>query len=218
MERPPRNVRVRRVRLIEGGGQHAARCAARHGAARLAVCAAAWRRASQAGPVVLPRAGSWVWHVHVAVARAQRPPRVSLLACHTPRPSPFPSPRRWLAIIATGYAKFHGWFPDPNVALTYADWGGLTQMGFNQYISNERAIIMIAHTHALGVSFAAAFGPQVLGDSLTLLDGEEDEVRRWRRCVPCRCTRALVVGGGDPPSTGGWCVGVRQAEPHPRTA
>lgn len=81
----------------------------------------------------------------------------------------------WLAIIATGYAKFHGWFPDPNVALTYADWGGLTQMGFNQYISNERAIIMIAHTHALGVSFAAAFGPQVLGDSLTLLDGEEDE-------------------------------------------
>ena len=48
-------------------------------------------------------------------------------------------------------------------------------MGFNEYITNERAIIMIAHMHALGVSMAAAFGPQVLGDSLTLLDGEEDE-------------------------------------------
>merc|ERR1719331_606612 len=81
----------------------------------------------------------------------------------------------WLAIIATGYAKGHGWFPDPSVALTYEKWGALTQMGFGQYISNERAIIMIAHIHALGVSMAAAFGPQVLGDSLTLLDGEADE-------------------------------------------
>lgn len=78
----------------------------------------------------------------------------------------------WLAIIATGYAKAHGWFPTPDVALKYEDWGALAQMGFGQYISNERAIIMIAHIHALGVSMAAAFGPQVLGDSLTLLEGE----------------------------------------------
>merc|ERR1712205_19917 len=48
-------------------------------------------------------------------------------------------------------------------------------MGFGQYISDERAIIMMAHVHALGVSMAAAFGPQVLGDTLTLLDGEQDE-------------------------------------------
>jgi hypothetical protein len=81
----------------------------------------------------------------------------------------------WAAIIATAYAKQHGWFPNGEVPLKYADWGGLTQMGFNQYISNERAIIMIAHVHALGVSAAAAFGPQVLGDTLTLLDGEVDE-------------------------------------------
>merc|ERR1719198_2293849 len=81
----------------------------------------------------------------------------------------------WLAIIATGYAKAHGFFPAPEQSLTYAQWGGLAQLGFNQYISNERAIIMIAHVHALGVSAAAAFGPQVLGDTLTLLDGEEDE-------------------------------------------
>jgi len=81
----------------------------------------------------------------------------------------------WLAIIATGYAKSHGYFPDANTALTYAQWGGLTQMGFGESIPNERAIIMMAHVHALGVSAAAAFGPQVLGDTLTLLDDEEDE-------------------------------------------
>merc|ERR1719197_344871 len=81
----------------------------------------------------------------------------------------------WAAIIATAVCKKYGVFPDPAVALQYKDWGALTQMGFGQYISNERASIMIAHIHALGVSMAAAFGPQVLGDTLTLLDGEEDE-------------------------------------------
>jgi hypothetical protein len=81
----------------------------------------------------------------------------------------------WAAIIATAVCKKYGVFPDAAVALKYNDWGALTQMGFGEYISNERATIMIAHIHALGVSFAAAFGPQVLGDSLTLLDDEEDE-------------------------------------------
>lgn len=81
----------------------------------------------------------------------------------------------WFFILMTGYAKSHGLFPDASTALTYKEWGGLAQLGFNQYISNERAIIMVAHIHALGVSAAAAFGPQVLGDSLTLLDGEADE-------------------------------------------
>jgi len=83
----------------------------------------------------------------------------------------------WLVIIATSECQKWGLFPDgaATTALTYKDWGGLAQLGFGQYISNERAIIMIAHMHALGVSYAAAFGPQVLGDTLTLLDGEEDE-------------------------------------------
>merc|ERR1719407_457052 len=81
----------------------------------------------------------------------------------------------WFFIIMTGLAKREGFFPDPAVSLKYDQWGALAQIGFGQYISNERAIIMIAHIHALGVSMAAAFGPQVLGDSLTLLDGEEDE-------------------------------------------
>jgi hypothetical protein len=81
----------------------------------------------------------------------------------------------WLVIISTAECQKYGLFPDPAKVLDYASWGALTQMGFNEYISNERALIMIAHIHFLGVSMAAAFGPQVLGDSLTLLDGEEDE-------------------------------------------
>lgn len=81
----------------------------------------------------------------------------------------------WAAILATGYADAHGLFPNANVPLTYDAWGGLAQIGFGEYISNERAIIMIAHIHALAVSAAAAWGPQVMGDSLTLLDGEADE-------------------------------------------
>ena len=75
----------------------------------------------------------------------------------------------WLMIVATGYAKSHGLIPSGDVALQYKDWGGLAQLGFNQYISNERAVIMMVHVHALAVSAAAAFGP------LTLLDGETDE-------------------------------------------
>jgi len=81
----------------------------------------------------------------------------------------------WAAIVATAYCKSHGYFPDANTALAYKDWGGLAQIGFGQYISNERAIIMIAHVHALAVSACAAFGPQVLGDTLTLMDDEQDE-------------------------------------------
>merc|ERR1719261_1193313 len=82
----------------------------------------------------------------------------------------------WLVIISTAECQKWGLFPDgAEQALTYKAWGGLAQLGFGQYISNERAIIMIAHIHALVISMAAAFGPRVLGDSLTLLDGEEDE-------------------------------------------
>jgi len=83
----------------------------------------------------------------------------------------------WLVIISTAEAQKWGLFPDAaeTTALTYKAWGGLAQLGFGNYISNERAIIMIAHIHALVISMAAAFGPRVLGDSLTLLDGEEDE-------------------------------------------
>ena len=82
----------------------------------------------------------------------------------------------WFFILLTGFADAHGLIPNAGTPLKYAEWGALTQLGFNEYISNQRAIIMIAHIHALGVSMAAAFGPQVLGDTLTLLDGEVDLV------------------------------------------
>jgi len=81
----------------------------------------------------------------------------------------------WFAILMTAVAQKTGFFPDPNTPLLYKDWGALSQTGMGFFITNERAIIMIAHIHALAVSAAAAFGPQVLGDSLTLLDGEADE-------------------------------------------
>jgi len=81
----------------------------------------------------------------------------------------------WMMMVGCAYGKAHGWFPNADTALTYNNWGGLAQIGFGQYISNERAVIMMAHVHALSVSAAAAFGPQVLGDTLTLLDGETDE-------------------------------------------
>ena len=58
----------------------------------------------------------------------------------------------------------YGLFPNPDVPLQYKDWGALTQQGFGTFITN-----------ALAVSAAAAYGPQIMGDSLTLLDGEQDE-------------------------------------------
>jgi hypothetical protein len=81
----------------------------------------------------------------------------------------------WFMILSTAVMQKYGLFPNPDVPLQYKDWGALSQQGMGTFITNERAIIMIAHIHALTVSAAAAFGPQVLGDTLTLLDGEQDE-------------------------------------------
>merc|ERR1719199_39415 len=44
----------------------------------------------------------------------------------------------WLAIIGTGYAKGHGFFPNAATSLKYEEWGALAQIGFGQYISSER--------------------------------------------------------------------------------
>mmetsp|Transcript_12630 Transcript_12630/g.27277 ORF Transcript_12630/g.27277 Transcript_12630/m.27277 type:complete len:231 (-) Transcript_12630:344-1036(-) len=83
----------------------------------------------------------------------------------------------WVCILATVYAEGHGLFPKGDVPLTYNEWGGLAQIGFNQYISNERAIIMIAHVHLLMISAMAAFGPDwpAGAETLLLMDGAEDE-------------------------------------------
>ena len=50
---------------------------------------------------------------------------------------------------------------------------------------------MIANVHALGVSAMAAFGPQILGDTLTLVDGEEDE-EPYGMIIPIRGNYGLT--------------------------
>jgi len=81
----------------------------------------------------------------------------------------------WFFILCTAYARTHGLIPEPDKLLQYVDYGSLSRVGFGGQITNERAIILIANVHALGVSLAAAVGPNMLGDSLLLKDGEADE-------------------------------------------
>ena len=83
----------------------------------------------------------------------------------------------WAVILATCYAEGHGLFPNAAKQLGYADWGSLTATSFGQSITNERAIIMIAHVHFLMISAMAAFGPAwpASRDPLLLLDGDKDE-------------------------------------------
>eukprot|EP00177_Eucheuma_denticulatum_P008064 GFKZ01014686.1.p1 GENE.GFKZ01014686.1~~GFKZ01014686.1.p1 ORF type:complete len:218 (+),score=26.91 GFKZ01014686.1:199-852(+) len=79
-----------------------------------------------------------------------------------------------LMLVATGYAKGHGLFPDtPPVDL--AQFGVLTQLGDTQSISFERCVILVAHIHVLFVSVAAALAPFSFQDKLLLEPGEEDE-------------------------------------------
>jgi len=80
----------------------------------------------------------------------------------------------WMAIVITGYAKSHGLFPEGDVALTYAEWGSLATVGFGDYITNERAVIMVAHMHALALSSMAAMLPLPFSDPLLIPRGQED--------------------------------------------
>jgi hypothetical protein len=81
----------------------------------------------------------------------------------------------WFAIILTGYAKSHNLIPNGDEVLTLDQWGGLAQIGGGATITNERAIIMIAHIHVLFVSFIAAAAPFSFSDSLIARPGEESE-------------------------------------------
>jgi len=83
----------------------------------------------------------------------------------------------WVAIIATGYATSHGLIPDFDKPLDLAAWGTLAKQGDYTAITNGRAIILIAHVHALFVSLASALAPFGFADSLTLnmKAGEKDE-------------------------------------------
>ena len=59
----------------------------------------------------------------------------------------------------TAYLKGHGLFPDADKLLDPAQWGPLVYGGFGTQITNERAIILIAHIHVLFVSVICAFAP-----------------------------------------------------------
>mmetsp|Transcript_2359 Transcript_2359/g.3158 ORF Transcript_2359/g.3158 Transcript_2359/m.3158 type:complete len:217 (+) Transcript_2359:80-730(+) len=81
----------------------------------------------------------------------------------------------WVAIIATGYAKGHGLIPDATMPLDLKDWGTLAILTGKDTLTNERAVIMIGHVHALMVSVCAALAPLSFQDKLLLEKGEEPE-------------------------------------------
>eukprot|EP00904_Undaria_pinnatifida_P009406 jgi/Undpi1/5596/HiC_scaffold_2.g00872.m1 len=82
----------------------------------------------------------------------------------------------WAAIIATGYCQAHNLIPNAEVALDPKVWGTLAYTTGTETISNERAIIMIGHVHALAVSVCATVAPLSFQDKLFLdVDaGEKD--------------------------------------------
>lgn len=77
----------------------------------------------------------------------------------------------WVALIATGYAKSHNLIPDADMLLSVKEWGSLAYT-YGGSITNERAIILIAHLHLLIVSFGFAFAPLSFQDKL-FLDKDE---------------------------------------------
>jgi hypothetical protein len=62
----------------------------------------------------------------------------------------------WIILVGTAYAKGHGLFPEG--FLDQSQWGVLASLGDQTPITNERAVILVAHIHLLFVSIAAALG------------------------------------------------------------
>ena len=77
-----------------------------------------------------------------------------------PAPQPRPDPPRTLTATRTPHLAPAHRTPHPH-RQPHAHPHPRPAQGFGTFITNERAIIMIAHIHALVVSAAAAFGPQV---------------------------------------------------------
>lgn len=80
----------------------------------------------------------------------------------------------WVALIATGYAKAHGLIPNPETLLATKDWGTLAYL-YGGSITNERAVIIVAHLHFLIWSVCATVAPFASQDKLLLQEGEEME-------------------------------------------
>lgn len=79
----------------------------------------------------------------------------------------------FLVLVITGYCKGHGLLPEGT--LDISQWGILGSLGDTAMITNERAVILVAHIHVLLVSIAAALAPFSFQDKLLLAPGEEDE-------------------------------------------
>ena len=80
----------------------------------------------------------------------------------------------WIALLFTGYAKSHGLIPNGDLALDVNEWGTLAYI-YGGSISNERAIIIVAHLHLLLFSICAAFAPLSGQDKLYYEPGEKVE-------------------------------------------
>jgi hypothetical protein len=80
----------------------------------------------------------------------------------------------WVALIATGYAKGHGLIPNADTLLDVKEWGTLAYI-YGGSITNERAVILVGHLHALLFSVFAAVAPLSFQDKLYLAEGEEPE-------------------------------------------
>ena len=80
----------------------------------------------------------------------------------------------WIALLFTGYAKSHGLIPNPEVLLDTKEWGTLAYL-YGGSITNERAVIIVAHLHALLYSVIAAVAPLKNIDKIYLEKGETPE-------------------------------------------
>lgn len=80
----------------------------------------------------------------------------------------------WVALILTGYAKSHGLIPNADSLLDTSEWGTLAYI-YGGSITNERAVIIVAHLHLLLFSVFAAVAPLSFQDKLYLEPGETPE-------------------------------------------
>ncbi len=78
-------------------------------------------------------------------------------------------------MVMTAYMKGHGLIPDADKILDINQWGPLASAGLGQGITNERAIILIAHVHVLFVSIIAAIAPFGFQDTLVKEKGYTPE-------------------------------------------
>lgn len=80
----------------------------------------------------------------------------------------------WAAIIATGYCQAHNLIPNADQMLDTKVWGTLAYTQGTESITQERAVILAGHLHALAVSVCATVAPLSFQDKL-FLDPDENE-------------------------------------------